>query len=109
MRPGEIVVGMLYGGGLVNGLPVYSQPGGIGTQVVPGMPQFLSGQPAVYPSLYAWGCGHRTNTAEIFEVFNPYEGVQQALVCCPICRYVNTIISPYSSYQSYIDTPLVLD
>lgn len=107
-QPGQFEVGQLYTDGYVNGLKVYSQPGGIGTAVIPGMPQTLNGQPAAYPSLYAWGCGHRTNTAEIFTVDDPYNDIQVVLVCCCICGYIQEIISPASDYWNYMKNPLIL-
>ena len=114
-QPGQFQVGQLYKGFLQNGLPFWSQPGGPGTQVFPALPtQFPSqnmGYPQVvmaYPSLYVWGCLHPTNTAEIFEVYDPYIGEQVALVCCPLCSYIQQIIVPYSAYSNYEDTPIVV-
>lgn len=107
-QPGQFSVGQLYNSGRVNGLPVWSQPDGIGGLVYPQMPQTLSGQPAVYPSLYAWGCGHRTNTAEIFTVFDPYSNQQVALVTCSMCSFIQQIIEPAENYWNYLDTPLVI-
>lgn len=113
-RPGEFEVGQLYNGGKINGLPVYSQPGGQGTPVVPQapreFPQVFQGYyqvPMTYPSLYQFGCGHYLNCPEVFCVYNPYNEVQEALVCCNQCGYIQQVISPYSSFQNYEITPLI--
>ena len=110
----EWLVGELFLGFERNGLPVWTQPGGIGTTVFPQAPtlfpqQFMGYQqvPMSYPSLYVWGCGHQTNTAEIFEVFQPSLDDQAALITCPVCSFIAQIML-YSEYTNYLDTPLVI-
>jgi hypothetical protein len=111
----QYVVGELYNGGKVNGQQVWSQPGGVGTLVYP-QPQALSPENNMgyqqsvmsYPALYSAGCGHFFNIYEIFEVLSPSDGHQVALVACPQCSYIQEIIDPYSQYQNYEDTPLVI-
>lgn len=112
--PHQYVVGELYGGGLVNGLPFWSQPGGIGTQVFPAQPsQFpLNFQgyyqvPMTYPSLYVAGCLHAFNCYAVFEVYDPVLAEQVALICCPACQFIQAIIAPYSNYQNYEITPIL--
>lgn len=114
-QPGQWQVGQLYKNGLVNGLPVFTQPGGIGTTVYPQapalFPQQYMGYPQVvmnYPSLYVALCGHSFNCYEIFEVIDPYAGVQVALCCCPVCSLIQEIISPYENYSNYQDAPLIV-
>jgi hypothetical protein len=113
-QPGQFQVGQLYKGGLVNGLPFWSQPvpGGL---VYPQLPtkfpaQYMGYQQVTmsYPSLYVWGCGHPTNTAEIFEVYDPYLQEQVALECCPMCSYIQRIYAPYTDYSNYEITPIVV-
>lgn len=73
-------------------------------------PEFFMGFPQVpmsYPSLYVAGCGHQFNEFEIFEAYQESLGEQVALICCPICSYIQQIML-YTEYQSYIDTPLVV-
>lgn len=109
----EWQVGQLYLGEFRNGLKVWSQPvpgGTVFPQAPSQFPQAFEGYqqvPMSYPSLYTWGCGHQTNTAEIFEVFQPSLDDQAALITCPVCSFVQTIML-YSQYQNYIDTPLVV-
>lgn len=114
-QPGQFAVGQLYKGGLVNGLKVWTQPGGQGTPVFPQLPtQFPTintGYPQVvmsYPALYVFGCLHPLNCAEIFEVYDPYIQEQVALVCCPMCSFIQQIITPYENYSNYEDTPIVV-
>jgi hypothetical protein len=108
-------VGELYLGFNRNGLPVFSQPGGPGTPVLPAAPTLFPAQNQgypqqvmSYPSLYAAGCNHQFNCYEIFEVLSPSDGHQVALVCCPVCSYIQEIIDPYSQYQNYEDVPIVV-
>lgn len=111
----EYAVGELYNNGLINGLPVYSQPGGPGTQVIPlpptVFPTIFQGYyqvPMTYPALYQFGCGHFLNCPEVFCVFQPSESEQVALICCNQCGYIQQIISPYSSFQNYEITPILV-
>lgn len=113
-QPGQFAVGQLYKGGFINGLRVWTQPDGIGTKV---FPQFPTRFPAVnigypqvvfsYPSLYVFGCLHSLNCPEIFEVYDPYLDEQMALICCPMCSYIQQII-PHAQYENYEDTPIVV-
>jgi hypothetical protein len=114
-QPGQWQVGQLYKGGLINGLPVWTQPGGQGTPVFPQPPtQFPTnymGYAQVvmsYPALYQFGCLHFQNCPEIFSVYDPYAGVQVALLCCSQCSYIQEIFSPAETYWNYEDTPIVV-
>ncbi len=102
-------VGQLYNGGVQNGQQIYTQPGGIGTPVFPQPPQtsppsnwknqaYLPSYPFAYISLLTWGCRHRTNTCEVFEVYDPVNEVQAALLCCPVCSYIGDIVEPASNW-----------
>ena len=115
MQPGFMYPGTLYLGFYRNGLKVWSQPGGAGTPVVPQAPQQFPQVnqgyyqvPMTYPSLYVAGCGHSFNTYEVFKVYDPYTQLQAALLSCPVCSYVQQVIEPYSNYQNYEDTPIVV-
>jgi hypothetical protein len=113
--PGQFQVGQLYKGGKINGLPVWTQPGGQGGLVYPQLPQKFpainTGFPQAvmsYPSLYVFGCGHPLNCPEIFEVYDPYGEQDVALVCCPMCSFIQQVIEPYADYTNYEDTPIVV-
>jgi hypothetical protein len=120
-QPGQFSVGQLYLGFLRNGLKVWAQPGGIGTPVVPQPPSNFSwfGKndsgvggniyewPVAYPAQYYFGCGHPLNCPEIYSYYDPYEEVIQALICCPVCSYIQEIM-PLSTYEDYVEVPIVV-
>ena len=98
-------VGMLLFNGVVNGQKIYSQPNGIGTPVVPQPPQvnplpnwknsnWRPSFPVVSIGLLNFLCGHWTNTCEVYTVYDPYNEVQAALCCCPVCSIIQLIIEP---------------
>ena len=114
MQPGQFSVGQLYLGFERNGLPVWSQPGGPGTQVFPALPQQFPtvniGYPSVvmsYPALYYAGCLHPLNCWEIYSYYDPYEEEIMALVCCPMCSYIQQIL-PLATYENYEDVPILV-
>ena len=107
-------VGEVYPSLTRNGLPVWTQPGGIGTPVLPAPQQYSPEQYQgyqqnimSYPSLYAFGCKHYLNCAEVFEVYDPVLKEQVALICCNQCGYIQQILK-YSEYQNYEDMPIVV-
>ena len=101
-RPGEFQVGQLYLGPNRYGLPVWSQPDGVGGLVYP---QQTQGQKS---ALYSFGCGHWLNCVEVYSYGDPYEGEEvMALICCPACSFIQQIM-PWSQYINYMDTPLVV-
>ena len=102
-------VGALYNGGYQNGLLVYTQPGGVGTQVSPLPPQvnpppnwknsaWLPAYPFVFTALLGWPCGHWINEPEVFQVYDEYTEEQAALLCCSVCSYIGYIIEPASDW-----------
>ena len=112
-QPGEIVVGQLFKGGLVNGLPYWKQPGGVGTKVYPQLPTQFPEQnmgypqtPFSYPAMYYFNCNHPLNCPEIFQYYDKYLGKQMVAICCPMCSYVQQILT-LSDYQNYLITPIV--
>lgn len=108
MQPGfPFQVGGLYKGGLVNGLPTWSQPGGPGTPVLPAFPQQYPQVPQGFPQqvfayegLYIFSCGHWTNTIETFQVYDPYTEMQALLLCCPLCSFIQQIVEPASLWYN---------
>ena len=106
-------VGTLRNGGYVNGLLVFTQPGGPGTKVSPQPSQvnpppnwknsnWLPAFPYSYQGLLSWPCGHWTNTAEIYQQYDEENEVEAALLCCPVCSFIVNIVEPYSELaQTY--------
>jgi len=103
-------VGALYNGGYQNGILVYTQPGGVGSPVVPQPPavnpppswknsNWLPAFPYCYQGLLTWGCKHLTNTCETYRVYDNYAKMSAALLCCPVCSYIGYIIEPYEDWD----------
>jgi hypothetical protein len=102
-------IGTLLNGGYQNGLLVYTQPGGVGSPVFPQPPTtsppgnwkrtfYKPSYPFVFSSLLTWGCGHWTNTCEVFEQWDPVNECQAALLCCPVCSFLGYIVEPYADW-----------
>lgn len=74
-------------------IPRFSQPGGVGS---PTFPQEATGE-----LLGQWmaGCSHSFNSWEVAAASSC--GTQVAVVQCPICSYVQQIISPYSAINQW--------
>jgi hypothetical protein len=102
-------VGIMYNGGIQNGVQVYTQPGGPGSPVSPQPPQtsppstwqrtyYKPTYPFVYVGLLNFICGHWANTCEVFTVYDPYNDCQAALCCCPVCSMIQLIVEPASDW-----------
>lgn len=109
------VIGSLYspsGDALPGTLPSFwSQPGGPGTTVYPQPYDSAAGEfepPLIPYGMYSFMCRHIFNLPAIFEEYDPVSGEQAAIICCPVCTLVQQIIIPYSEYQNYLQTPLVV-
>jgi len=59
-----------------------------------------------------WGCGHGTDVARIFKDFDTDTQTQCAVIACPLCSYVQYLISPYenatSSISSWTQFPIII-
>lgn len=74
-------------------LPTFTQPGGQGTAAFPAQQSSeLLGQ-------WTAGCGHSFNHWAIYS--DSCNGVQTALITCPVCGYLQNQISPYSDIHTY--------
>lgn len=110
MQPGfPYEVGIMRNGGIVNGLQVFTQPNGPGTPVFPQPPQvnpppnwknanWLPAFPYAYVGLLNFICGHWTNTCEVYKVYDPYNSVDAALLCCPVCSMIQLIVEPADNW-----------
>ena len=101
------VLGSLYLGFTRNGLPVWTQPGGIGTPVYPQAPlvypQVNEGFPQqvmAYEAQLVGFCGHWFNVPEVFKEYDSSTGKQAAIVCCPVCSGILLIVEPYEDWSS---------
>lgn len=96
-------IGTMYYGGLLNGQPFYTQPGGPGTAVLPPTPQAqpwkeypISG--LVISAFNPWfvpGCQHAIKRWAIVHEFDYTLNQSCALICCNQCYYVQRSVSPY--------------
>ena len=90
----------------------WTQPGGKGSQVFPAQAR---NQPmTTYPvpgqiidevgmSLWpVWGCLHGSDVARLFKDFNTDANTQCCVVACPICSYIQYLITPYENATSSI-------
>jgi hypothetical protein len=85
-------VGVLWSQGFTYG-PVPVQPGGPGTQVV---------QPPENPQegTFTSPCGpHSFNNWSVYWV--AIDGVQFGLVCCPLCSWIQYILTPAEVYAQF--------
>jgi hypothetical protein len=85
-------LGTLLNGGLVHGLPVWTQPGGPGTIVFP--QQRLGEMVGLWVMPY---CQHWTNNLDLHFAME-VGGVQSCLICCPLCSMIVRILTPASLY-----------
>ena len=75
-------------------LPPFTQPGGVGTAT---FPQQDIG--SIATAQFVLGCGHGINNVEIRS--DSCNGVQTAIVVCPLCNYAQRLLSPYDSIYTY--------
>lgn len=97
-----------------NGIP-WAQPGGQGTTV---FPQQQSGPWLNYPvggqffieasGLWVAGCGHYMDYPEVFRDFDPCANLSVALVCCPICSYIQYGFEPYEVFDDPMQNPITI-
>jgi hypothetical protein len=74
-------------------IPPFTQPGGPGTAVFPAQDTGqLVGQ-------WTAGCQHSFQCWQIYSC--AINGVQAAIVCCPVCNYCQQIITPYNAIYSF--------
>lgn len=77
------------------------QPGGIGTVVTsPAQTVNEAGM-----GRYRSGCGHGFNNWEIIK--QKIACGQSALICCPTCRYLQRIITPYEAIHDIVANQLI--
>ncbi len=110
------VIGGLYQLGLLNGQPFYTQPGGIGTQVFPTQANAVPWPEYPVPGLilneyvpwWAPGCGHSIKYWKIFKEWDYDTNQSCALVCCPACTYVQSVIEPFEEWLNPIQRAIIV-
>jgi hypothetical protein len=98
------------------GYPKPQQPGGIGTQVTqpiqPSNTVYQPFTPATNPipvnersAFFFAGCGHCFRSWEVIQ--DSVNGAPAALLCCPLCNYVQAIYQPPSVILDTNITPQI--
>jgi hypothetical protein len=76
-----------------NYLPKFTQPGGPGTAAFPAQ------QTGELVGQWTAGCSHSFQNWMIYA--DSCLGVQSAFICCPVCNYIQTILTPYDLIHQY--------
>jgi hypothetical protein len=93
----------------------WSQPGGPGTQVFPAE---NTGPFTAYPvggqlfaensGLWFFGCQHSVMLPMIFRDYDSVTLMSAAMICCPICTYLQRVQEPYESIDDPMRYPIVI-
>ena len=83
-----------------NGI-AWTQPGGIGTKVYP---QEVTGNSNLFTTLpyneltgtFIFGCGHSADQVYLQMDYDYMSDQQVGLICCPVCSFVQRVISPWT-------------
>lgn len=104
-------IGALYPPGGLNNVK-WSQPGGVGTQVFPAQQtsvDLLDITPfSELTGLMSAGCSHYFDEPLVQREFDYTENSSVALVCCPLCGYVQTAIEPFEAALSTVSYPMLI-
>jgi hypothetical protein len=93
------------------------QPNGVGTQVFPA--QNVGNQYAFSPTpgmivwsensgIWYFGCGHSVMEPMIFRDYDNMLGVSVAVICCPMCSFIQRYQSPYESIDDPFQFPIII-
>ena len=79
----------------------WAQPTGINGLVYPqevtGNSDLLSVKPFnELTGVYMFGCGHSANMCMVFQDWDYDTGMSVALLCCPLCTFLQRTIEPFS-------------
>jgi hypothetical protein len=97
---------------------LWTQPGGPGTTVYPQQENAIYDPPQnpIPPGIFfsessgLWfaGCGHNYDALHIFMDYDTDTGTQAAVGCCPLCSYIQLVISPYSAISDMMMYPIIV-
>ena len=59
-------------------------------------------------SLWHFGCGHGADLPRIFKDYDTGTGLSAAVVCCPICSYIQKLIEPYTEIDNVTSYPIII-
>ena len=101
-------IGALYPPGGLNNIK-WSQPGGVGTPVYPqqqtGVDYFSSHPFSELSGQFSVGCGHFCNMPLVQQEYDYVTESSVALICCPLCGYVQYTLEPFESALSTVYQP----
>lgn len=109
-------LGQMYGGGLLNGNPFYTQPGGPFTAVYPTQKNAAPWPEYPIPGLFIneytpWfspGCGHAIQVWRLIREFDYPSQQSVCLITCEICQYVQNAVSPYEEILNPIQRAIIV-
>lgn len=116
MSQNRYQVGVMYYGGLKNGQPFYTQPGGPGTQVFPAQPngQPWPDWPAAGEMVYSFGawwipfCLHFVDFWDVIREYDYDNSTSVALITCPVCNIVQAVYTPFEAWLNPIEHSIIV-
>jgi hypothetical protein len=98
MPVNDWAIGALYQPGGIGGF--WIQPDGVGGLVYPQQVRANSNLLTTEPfteltGVYMFGCGHSANECMVFRDYDYETGMSVALLCCPLCSFVQRTIEPF--------------
>ena len=109
-------IGTMYYGGIVDGQPFFTQPGGPGTEVFPtqanAIPWLAYPIPGLilneYSPWWAPSCGHSIKFWKIIREQDYTTNSSVALVCCSICSFIQSTIEPFEEWLDPIARAIIV-
>jgi hypothetical protein len=93
----------------------WSQPDGANTTVYP---TENTGPFTAYPvpgqmfaensGMWFFGCGHSVMLPLVFRDYDNMLGESVAVICCPMCTFIQRYQSPYESIQDPFNFPIII-
>lgn len=109
-------LGVMYTGGIVNGLLFFTQPGGPGTEVFPHQKNAEPWPEYPIPGLiineyvpwWAPPCGHSIKTFKVIREYDYDTQSSVALVTCDVCTFVISVITPFEEWLNPIERAIIV-
>lgn len=109
-------IGVMYEQGIVSGVPFFTQPDGPGTIVLPTQANAVPWdaypiQGLILNEYSPWwspSCGHSIKFWKIFKEWDYDNNESVALVCCSICTFCQSTISPFEEWLNPIERAIIV-
>ena len=116
MSQNRWAIGVMYYGGLVDGQPFFTQPGGPGTQVFPTQANAVPWTDYPIPGLilneynpwWAPPCGHSLKYFDLIQEFDYETNSSVMLITCAVCNFVVNTIEPASEAYNPIERAIII-